>query len=436
MAIVNINTLPKPVAVALDWHLLPGTTSERKEVDALARQAGSRFGCVISDDEAGLTLVGLSGDKKEGVSCGAAWLARASGGAPIVLVEPLEDGRLWLCAVRAGMPVQGLDMVIDAAHLHERLHDFLRDSGETKLCSTLEHLDQAYPNVSIQSFAELVASTKPERIKRISGVNPALMGVVALGVLVFGGWYGADAYMTKTRQAEAQAKLQELNAAQARQEAEKAAALKRQHQEAGEALLRSVVLEKPAMDTLISAYFSVLEDKPLTTAGWTLAGYDCAQLTCSIQWHRGATGTIVGFLKSAEASGWTTTRIEGNDAVTTHAVVAANRAATLDSLADDTAFRAAVESRLQEASVSSLHYELGQSESLEKQLGGVADQKAGQPAVAALPYKVGTLTVKGTSLFELREVPDFINHPGISVKDMRGDLKTSEWTLELNYATR
>ena len=441
MAIVEISNLPKPVAVALDWHLLPGTTSERKEIDALTKRTGAKFGCVLADDEAGLTIVGLSTDKKESVNCGAAWLARASAGEAMVLVEPLESGRIWLCAVRAGLPVQGMDVVIEPAQLHERLREFLNDGGEAKLCSTLENLDQVYTNVVPQSFAELVANTKPERVRRISGINPAIAMTAGLLVVAFGGWYGVDYYVTKLRQQEAHAKLEQLNVLQQQQAAERRAAAKRARLEAGQAMIRQVVLEKPSVPVIMNAYLDELSTKPLTIAGWTLTAFDCSQLTCSLSWHRQSGGTIATFIKAAEDNSWTLATVEGSDAVTTHAVQAEPRANSIDELSEDAPFRAALESHLQEASSNGLHYELSKSEPLDRMMGGNAatvDAKAGQPAqdVDPLPYWVGTLTVKGSTLFELRELPDYIGHPGLSVKSVHGDLKTNEWTMELYYATR
>jgi hypothetical protein len=439
MAIVDINHLPKPVAVALDWHLLPGTTSERKEINALAKRTGSKFGCVLSDDEAGLTIVGLSSDNKESVNCGAAWLARASAGEPLILIEPLEDGRLWLCAARAGLPVQGLDIVIESSLLHERLTEFLRESPDAKLCTTLENLDTVYANVVPQSFAELVANTKSERVKRIAGINPAIALTAGVLVVVFGGWYGVDAYLTQMRQKDARAKLQQMSVEQQRRDAEAVEARKRARVEAGVAMVRSVILDKPSVPSLMAGYFEVMEAQPLTAAGWKLVGYDCGQLSCSLMWLRDKGGTIAGFLAEAEAHGWATASAEGNDAVTVHQVKAEPRKEDIEALAEDAAFRAALETRLQQAAAATgLRYDLSKSSPLEKLMTGApdgapADPTAGQPA---LPWKVGTLTIKGTALYELRDLPDYITHAGLSIKNVRGDLKTNEWTMELNYATR
>lgn len=440
MAIVEISNLPKSIAVALDWHLLPGTTSERREVDSLARRTGSKFGCVLTDDDNGLTIVGLSTDKKEGVNCGAAWLARASAGESVLLVEPLENGRIWLCAVRAGLPVQGMDIVIEVTQLHERLREFLSDGADAKLCSTLENLDQAYPNVVPQSFAELVSNTKPERVRRIAGINPVLATASALVVVLIAGYYGGGYYFTQQRQKAAQAKLLEIGDMQRQRDAERVAAAKQERVEAAQNMIRQVVLDMPAVSEIVAAYLGELSNKPLVAAGWVLSNYDCSRLACTLTWQRQEAGTIVSFLKTAELNGWMVSSIEGSDATTSHAVTAATRTNSLDELGETAPFRAAIESRLQQAGSHGLRYELSKAEPLAKMMTG-AVQAASPGALPpetgeALPYWVGTLTVKGSSLFELRELPDYISHPGVSVKNVRGDLKANQWTMELNYATR
>lgn len=437
MAIVDINNLAKPVAVALSWHSLPGTTSERKEIDAIVRREGASFGCRLTDDDSGVTVLGITDDRREGIACGAAWLARASGGDPIVLVEPLGSGRLWLCGVRAGMPVPGLDMVIDLSQLHEKLHDLLRDVPDSRLCSTLDNLGTVYPNVVPQSFAELVAQTKQEKIKRIAGVNPALVAIAGAVIVGMGGWFGFDAYMVKVRQAEAQAQLNEIAADQKRRGDLLAAKLYQQHVAAGEAMLHDVVLDRPAVDGIVAAYMTELESKPLIVAGWNLIGYDCAQLACALSWQRGNSGTVLGFMKAAEGFGWQISQIGGDLAQSSHPVQASGRNAALESLDVDGAFRAALETRLQQAGSTGVKYELSKSEPLEKSLTPPA-APPGQPApvMKPLPWKVGTVVVKGNRLFELRELPEYIVHAGLSVKNVRGDIKTNQWTMELNYATR
>ncbi|MEJ6002646.1 type 4b pilus protein PilO2 [Paucibacter soli] len=440
MATVDIANLTKPVAIALDWRALKGATSERKEIDALAKSEGVKFGCVISDDEAGVTIVGLSHEKAEGATCGAAWLAAACGRSAVILVEPLDDSRLWICAVRAGLPVQNMDVVIDIQDLHSRLQDFQLQSPDAKIYSTLENLEVTYERVSPQSFAELVANTPAPKIERIAGFNPLLVALVAMAVLAMAAWYGFDAYSTMQAREKAKIKLAKLNSDQERKTAESVAKAHQEYVAAAEVMLRNVVLDQPALDSVVGTIFAAVESKPLTMAGWSLVSFDCDARACRLHWKRGQGSTMLTFMTAAEGNGWVIGNIAGNDAVTNHALDVESRSASIDQLDESAPFLAAFESKLQEASPLGLRYEVFKPEPLEKLMPATkpVGGKAGLPAEPgqALPYKVGTATVRGTKLFELRELPNYVTHPGLSIKRVSVDVKSGEWTMEMNYATR
>lgn len=445
MALIHINHPTRVVAVGLDWHLLPGMTSERKEVAALVKQHGSKVGCVVGSDESGVSVLGLAPGHKPGVACGAAWLAKAlakaSAGASVILVEPIEGDRLWLCAVRAGLPVQGLDIVINASDLHQRLQDFLRDSQEPRICSTLEHLDDfGYANVSPESFAELVANTKPEKLVRVAGVPPALVAAGVAGTLLVTAYLGGTAYLDgqaakRAAQLRAEkARIQKLEASEA------ARKLQAAHRDAAIALLRKGVLEQPEPSAAVAAIFSAIEVTPTSVSGWTLTGLDCTPSNCILSWARTRVGTVAGFLQDAEARGWSVRQAAGDQAAIDVPVSATARALTVDDLVEAPVFRVALESRLQELQLMGYRYEMPPLQPIEASL--PKDKAAAPVAPAAsapsqpLPWQVGVATVKGARLFALREVPQHLDHPGVAFKSAKADLKSNEWILEMTYATR
>ena len=59
-----------------------------------------------------------------------------------------------------------------------------------------------------------------------------------------------------------------VSAEQQRRDAEQAERRNREHVEAAMAKVRAVILDKPSVSSLMSAYFAELESKPLTVAGW------------------------------------------------------------------------------------------------------------------------------------------------------------------------
>jgi len=449
MATFEIADLPKPYALALDWHTLSGTTSQAKEVAKLCKEEGVRLGVILVDEVSGTTVVGLSADGKVGVSCGAACLAAAAKHEPTILIEPLGEGRVWMCAVRAGLPVPGLDIVVDLSQLDERMREFLHDGTESRICSTLPDLDRSYQHVTPVSFAELVASASRDvKVRRISGVSPALVGAVAAVVLAGGGWYAFDGHMQRVKQLDSQAKLAKIAEDQKRTAAQQAEQARLAHIQDGENLLRNVVLTKPPVDALVKAYFDRLQGLPLSAGNWKMKSFECDPAGCRVLWTRTPSGTVLSFVRAVEEHGWTLGSVRGNDAMTSFAVDVAGRDAPVDSLSEDKPFRAALETKLQDASAAGVSYELSDSTSIEASLpppaaatatGGPPGKAAAPAAPAAseaLPWKVGTLNVTGTSLFVLRELPATITNAGIALSGLRADLKNNDWSLDFNYATR
>lgn len=442
MSTIKISNLTKPVAVALDWQVLPGLTSESKEIAALAKSAGTRIGSVVADEGTGVTILGLSSTKTAGVPCGAAWLAKASARESIVLIEPLEDGRLWLCAVRAGLPVPGLDVVIDSSDLTQRLPAFIQDGQDPRICSTLDNLlDFGYSNVTPQSFAELVANTKAERLARISGTSPVLIiGGVAVAVAL-GAWFGGGAYLDQIANEKSAAASADVVRKQQIANAElvrKAAALRR---EQAIDILRLNVLGQPSVTSLMGAMLKSVESMPTSVAGWNVDGIDCLPNVCQVTWARTPVGTVVGFLQAASGNGWQVKSAAGDAASTLYLVDASAREATVDDLVEEASFRPAFESKLQQLQLAGLHYGFLPAAAVEPPvaaavIGMPAAPPAGLPALAPLPWKMGTAVVRGVHLFALRGTPDYLDHPGVAIKHVAADMKSNEWTLELTYATR
>lgn len=439
MATIHIDTLPKPVAVGLEWHALPGRTSERKEIDALAKETGAKIGCVVGDDESGVTVLGIAHERAPGAPCGAAWLAKASNREAIVLVEPIGDNKLWMCAVKAGTPVQNLDIVVDLSALHEKLPEFLADSPDARICSTLENLHTSYQNVSPQSFAELVSSTKPEKLVRIAGVSPMTVLGIGSAVIVLGAYFGGGAWLEQAKRKESAAKLAVLAERQKAMDAEQLRKAEAAHREKGIAVLQKSILKQPALGAAIPAMFGVMENVPLSVAGWSLAGFDCTPAACQLNWSREKNGTILSFMRAADERTWELKSAAGDQAVTVHPVEIAAREAGVDVIEENDAFRAALETKLQEAQLAGLRYDMSKMEAVEllMQKDDAPPGAAGAPgSPPPLPWKVGGATVKGSMLFELRAMPDYLDHAAVALVGMKADLKLKEWTLEIKYATR
>jgi hypothetical protein len=370
MAIKKITDFSKPVAVGIDWHVLPGTTSQSKEVALLAKKYGAKVGAIVHDEVSGTTVLGICSDEPLGSPCGAAWLAKASNNESIVLIETLENGKLWLVAVRAGLPVQGLDMVIDHAELVEYLPRFVVDTQDVRICATVEGLeDLGYTNVFPQSFAELVGKTKQERLVRISGLSPLVVGAVAVvligGALYAGGGAYFDSLTKKQNEADAAEQARKTQQAQAQMQLKNA----QQHRADGQAMLQQAVLGQPTVTAAVAAIMTAAEAMPTSVAGWTLASMDCSAKSCSYGWARTHLGTVVGFMQAADDHSWVLKTAAADHATTEQAIKTESRSATEESLSADAPFRAALESKLQEMQLAGASFDpLVPSTSIEAEL--------------------------------------------------------------------
>jgi hypothetical protein len=441
MAIVQISGIQKPVAVALDWAALTGTTGERKEIEQLSKEHGSKIGCLVSDDESSTTVLGLAAERSAGTYCGAAWLAAAVGRASVVLAEPLSDGRVWVCAIKNGTPVQRRDQVTTEEQLHETLKEFLGYDEDAKIFSTIEGLGAHYSNVSHRSFAELVSEVKkPAKLVRIAGTSPAFIAIVTCAVVGGIAYYGGGAWLDHQRRLENQAKLAQINAQQQETAEANRRRLDLEHRNKGEALLRSVVLDQATPSDLLKSVFGVVEDMPTTLAGWELESVDCVPSACSVKWTRLKGGTVLSFLHEADRRGWQVDAVEGSDAVTSHVVNGAPRVAALDVLEEGGAFRAAFETKLQEAELAGLKYEFGKVIPIDDLLPKPAPAAKGPSpqlvVLTPLPWKVGTTTVRGSALFELRDLGSYVDHPAIAFSHVQVNLKRKEWIAESKFATK
>lgn len=437
-----IQGIPKPVAIGLDWHVLPGLSSVGNEKEALSKQLGIKIGASVTSENTDTTVVGFSSERRPGALCGAAWLAKSVGSNSVVLAEPLENNKVWLCAIRAGTPVQNLDVVIPVHELQERLLDFVGSGQDVRIYSTIENLFCATDaNISPRSFKELVANVKPERLVRLSGLSPELTwgAILIAGGLI--GWYFGSNYLDeqaaiKGAQNSAEARLQQK--VQAEDLERRSAAIQR---ESAHAWLRASILRQPSISAAVAAAFKVINGTPTSVAGWYLNSFGCSPSACDFTWGRTKAGTTLTFIQEAEQRGWRLLSLTGDIAVTEVPFMAEQKAADINDLVDGSVFRVALESRLQTLQLAGLTFQLPASIPLENVMAPApappGASEALQPAsTQKLPWKVGEFSVRGSELFALAETPLALENPGIALKHLSANLKENQWTLEMKYATQ
>lgn len=438
MTIIRVDGVSKPIAAAMTWTLLRQSTSERSEVKQVVNLHRQAYGCIIGDRSAGLRMVGLTSDRTSGAVSGAAWLAAASEGQPIVLAEPLADDRVWICAVRAGLPLSGLDIVVSDHDLIDRLNDVLHEVPGSVLHSTIAGLDDRFPGLQAISFAELARQGgSPVKIKRLSGIDPKVLVLAAIGAGLIYGVPELQDYLAASDRQQAAAKLRAISAEQAQRERERQAAAMRAQLEALDENVRSSVTARPSVAMLVSAYISGVEKQPFLLQGWRAVAADCSGPACMISWKREGYGTVLSMTEGAEAKGLNLVAAAGNDATTSHAVEAEPRLGSLDGIAVEAPFFAAIETALQPMAKANVRYSIGKPALLTPP---APPQGASAPSPVIVPaerqWRVGVISISGRFTSVLRQVADGLDHPGLAVKSLQMDLKANTWKLEMNYATR
>lgn len=444
MPLIKVNGLDREIAVALEWHLLPGVTSERKELEAIVKEAKAKVGCRMRDEKSGGAVAGISDERKPGSACGAAWLAAASGGDSIILIEPVASGRVWMCAVRAGLPVQGLDLVVDPGQVASRLPEFLDGTHQVRICSTIDGLDDyGYP-VEPVSFFELTQGQAPVKLERMSGISPLVVGLLGALVVAGAGYYSLAAYMAHQEQLRVQAEQEEMQRRQAEQaEADRRLAILRRF-ELGEAIVKAKVLERPDIGDSLVAVYSQVDQLPTALAGWMLKGFQCDLATCSIDWARSPVGTTLDFILAAEEKGWKVLAAQGDSAVTQFNWSAQARSvsgAVDEQLVDERPFRVALESRLQQMKLAGIRHEIGAPVSVDSML---PQEASGAPAPGAapaaedpglkLPWRLGSVSLSGTELYAVRDLPEYLSNRAVALQGFKVDVLNNQWTLEMIYA--
>lgn len=197
---MNIETIEnKKWALGLDWEILTKEEPFRKEVKAIAEKNNSRYGISFSYDN--ITVLGLVNRKiKEPVA--ALYLALANQEKmdnnpdevekDWIVVEEIGD-HYWMCVIKNGIPLPGLDFIDDLDKIKDKLFELL-EVDTYQLYSTvpqIENILRGGKTVQKKTLNDLTKDIKTKiKVDQIVGIKVAYMitalGVVGALILLFG----------------------------------------------------------------------------------------------------------------------------------------------------------------------------------------------------------------------------------------------------------
>lgn len=420
------------VTLGLDWHSLDGEYELRTAANKIARKEKRSLGVIAKSGLA--AMVGLA-DRGAGGVAAAQWLSLACQKSDLILVQPIEEGNFWICAIQSGLPVPTFDLVTDQAGAIEKV----RELRELRKAVTVYAPAGMFAGAVEGSFESLVANCpdKPTKIGKVtkSAAGPLLLLVVILAA-AGGGYY----YVDKKRSIARQRSLIE----QAQKDAqdvlgEKRKILEKQkaaYDSALEALNRDIASPEPR--SLVTSWISAIEAVPVAEAGWLLISAECASNSCTASFQRDTFGTMRSFATWANQQGWGgSTKIEPELAlVAIPASSVPTRANNkLEGMTAWGTIRPAVISRLQEVTPAGPRFDFAKAEEPQVFLARKPGTKEDLGPPLKLPAAFGKWTLSGRYLHEPRELAQLINEPNIIVDTLSLRMQKSaiEWRMEGRY---
>lgn len=412
------------LAVGMAWKALPGISSTAREIAALCNESGVRFGAVVTTDDA--TLVGLHNSTAK-VAAGAAWVAEGSKGDAIVLLEPIGDDLCWICAVRNGAPQPSFDLVVsntEIAGVLKRLSAF----GEFKTLSK----EYEGANESID-FLDLTEGKKPKYLKQITGVQREVKVIGAAAVCVVLAGFLFVHYSRQQAQQNAQITVDRINASQEETRKREAEIRRVNEIAAAELQVRLAVSAAPSTLGAISAWLDAVENLPITVAGWNLGSIHCTATNCIVTWKRTRYGTTETFLSAAADAGWKVGSYFVDTAETTIAVAAAARSGNPKEIPAEAAVMPELLTALQSIDLAGVTFSIKRPE---QPLGVVTNTEPVGAQLKESPWKIGKFTLAGKHLFEVHDVPEYLDRDNVSLAAFDFDAASNIWNLEGSYAVK
>jgi len=279
----------RTLAVGLHWGFVANRNAARQQVKS---QKHAHYVVATSDD--GLLLGSEAKETKR-----APGKTRYAGGLlagqllrDAILYEEIEPGRVWVCAVRGGVPLPDMDRVTDVADAMQVVADvrsYTQTYAQTPVTLVGSHPEAALTLAGLveQAEAPMLAVSKMRRAEE--GERLKFYGALALICLAAG--YG---YWMFTGQDEDEY-VDEDEVAEASNAGENVDVRARDAQVLLEA--RNKMLVRPDFGALTATWGNVIGSLPYAVGGYRPAQTECRQNACQMQWNWRAPQVEIGYLE-------------------------------------------------------------------------------------------------------------------------------------------
>jgi len=282
----------RTLAVGLHWGFVANRNAAREQVKS---QKHANYVLAQSDD--GMLL---GSEAKESARLKGAGKTRYAGGLlagqllrDAILYEEIEPGRIWVCAVRGGLPLPDMDRVTDVADAMQIVAEVRTYAQNYAHAQTPVTLVGSHPEAALtlaglleQVEAPMLAASKMRAAEE--GERLKFYGALALICLAAGYGYwmfsgqDEDEYYDEDEVAEASSAGDNVDVRA------------RDAQVLAEA--RNKMLVRPDFGALTATWGNIIGGLPYAVGGYRPAQTECRQNACQMQWNWRAPQFELGYL--------------------------------------------------------------------------------------------------------------------------------------------
>lgn len=209
-----------------------------------------------------------------------------------MVVERIGDDEYWVVDIKDGVPLPGSDFVGGFEKVRLYLSEMLEGTGfkvftnDHEIQDAVAHQALTIPKGASELIEEVEKHSRGN-LKTLSGIDPAMVGVVLVFAVLVGGYFAWDYWKEyNQRKAQQNAASQRALADRQRAEAERQEYMASVEKAVYDALDQGVESVNMALRTaspreVIRAWMGIVERVPLNHSGWGITTIECEMETPS-----------------------------------------------------------------------------------------------------------------------------------------------------------
>lgn len=337
----------------------------------------------------------------------------------LIIHQPLEGGRFWVCGIDGGQPLQDSDFVFDDEQAAQTQTHLIRSVLKDAI------VVGQHPAAEM-AFTDLLAFIQKDHLRHALLERPhaktyKAAAVAGLAVAIGGAALGAQAYISSSA-----TQTQDMQSAYAQQIQRQAAARQLAALNKAVADSKSNLFQVPSAASQFAIWHNLVRSLPLSQEGWRPTEFSCVPAECQVKWAR----QQYALPSAAQRLPGTLTQADENAATTLHKLPSAALISGEPAVANLQVYLldlAALKPRIKVMRASS-----DVLPALPAALSGLSSEVIGRS---------GAIVLSATSPLAMSLDVDALNLPGVQLQSMKISnitpmLSSMQVTAEGNYRVR